>query len=210
MIKEADIDRVAETARSVPPAKGAYFEEDFVMNLLATVIDYQQNTTTVVRALQHFKNEHWEEVRTGADLEEVMARLPDDQEGNTALAQYLWGYNLWTRAKQLRDLTTYFRQIGVTDQGSLQRWAARSDFKRDFQGRVKGLGIAVYHWLVMRLGVDTVKPDVHVRRFAEAAVGRLLSDEDVVEVVTKAAHRLGKQAYELDWAIWELSRGGPA
>jgi hypothetical protein len=60
----------------------------------------------------------------------------------------------------------------------------------------------------MRQGVDTVKPDVHVRRFAEAVVGRSLSDDDVVEVVTRAAHELGLKAYELDWRIWEASRGG--
>lgn len=178
------------------------------MNLFETVLDYQMSTTAVVRALQHYRDQRWDEIRTGDDLEAVMARFAENQEGNTALAQHLWGYNMWTRAQQLRDLSAYFRKIGVTSQESLRRWAKSSKFKRDFQGRVKGLGIAVYHWLVMRQGVDTVKPDVHVRRFAEEAVGRVLSDEDVVEVVTKAAHQLGLRAYELDWAIWEASRGG--
>ena len=60
----------------------------------------------------------------------------------------------------------------------------------------------------MRQGVDTVKPDVHVRRFVEAAVRRPLSDADVVDVVTRAARVLGIKAYELDWPIWEASRGG--
>jgi hypothetical protein len=54
--------------------------------------------------------------------------------------------------------------------------------------------------------VETVKPDVHVRRFAEAAVGRGLSDTEVVEVVTRAAGELAVQAYELDWRVWESSR----
>ena len=62
----------------------------------------------------------------------------------------------------------------------------------------------------MRQGVDTVKPDVHVRRFAEAALGRPLSDADIVEVVTLAARVLGIKAYELDWRIWEGSRGALA
>ena len=115
---------------------------------------------------------------------------------------------MWTRAQQLRQLTSYFRSIGVLDQPSLKKWAENSTFKNDFEGKVKGLGIAVYHWLVMRQGVDSVKPDVHVRRFAEAAVGRPLGDADVVEVVTRAAHQLGKKAFELDWAIWEAARGG--
>lgn len=205
-MRQADVDAVVAAARQVPPAEGTYIEDDFVMNLLATVIDYQQNTTTVVRALQHFKDNRWNEIRSSEDLEGVMAGFTDDKEGNTALAQHLWGYNLWTRAKQLRDLAAYFRSIGVTDQETLRRWAKSSKFERDFQGRVKGLGVAVYHWLVMRQGVDTVKPDVHIRRFTERAVGRPLSDRDVVDVVVEAAHAMGMKAYELDWAIWEFSR----
>ena len=128
--------------------------------------------------------------------------------GNTTLARYLWNYDLWTRAGQLRGLAQYFRGVAVVDQESLRAWAHASDFKRDFQGKVKGLGPAVYQWLIMRQGVDTVKPDVHVRRFAETAVGRKLSDDEVIEVVTRAAGRLTIKAYELDWRIWEAARGG--
>jgi hypothetical protein len=73
---------------------------------------------------------------------------------------------------------------------------------------VKGLGPAVYQWLVMCQGVDTVKPDVHVRRFAESAVGRGLRDWEVVEITTEAAKRLDVKAIELDWRIWEASQGG--
>lgn len=208
MIRQDDVDAVAGAARELQPATGNYIEEDFVMNLLETVLDYQMSTTAVVRALQHYRDHRWEEIRTGEQLEDALAGFPEDKEGNLALAQHLWGYNLWTRAQQLRDLTAYFRRIGVTNQESLRRWAKSSNFKRDFEGRVKGLGIAVYHWLVMRQGVDTVKPDVHVRRFAEQAVGRSLSDTDVIDVVVGAAHQLKKKAYELDWAIWEASRDG--
>ena len=209
MIRSADIDALAKAARDIQAAQGNYIEEDFVMNLQETVLDYQMSTTAVVRALHHYRDNRWDEIRTGDDLEQAMAQFREDREGNVALAQHLWGYDLWTRAQQLRDLTAYFRKIGVTDQASLKRWAKSSDFKRDFEGRVRGLGIAVYNWLVMRQGVDTVKPDVHVRRFAEGAVGRPLNDREVVDVVVAAAHQLGRKAYELDWAIWEASRGGP-
>lgn len=135
-----------------------------------------------------------------------MRRWPDDQPGNTALAEYLWGYRQWTRAHLLRDLVAYFASIGVNDQASLRRWAATAEFTRDFQGRVRGLGPAVFQWLVMRQGVDTVKPDVHVHRFASRVLGRRLSDNDVVAVVVAAAGRLGRPAHRLDWAIWETSR----
>ncbi len=208
MISEADVEKLASAARLLPPNTSTYLEEDFVMNLLETVLDYMLQTEVVVRALQRFRENRWNDARTLDDLERVMARFPEDQPGNTALAQYLWGYNFWTRAQQLRDLVRYFRSIGVVDQEQLKQWALRSTFKTDFEGRVKGLGPAVYQWLVMRQGVDTVKPDVHVRRFAEAAVGRKLNDQDVIELTTRAAAHIGIKAFELDWRIWEAARGG--
>ncbi len=209
MISAHDVERVARAAGDLPPASGVYIEDDFVMNLLETVLDYQMHTTAVVRALESYRANRWDEMRTIDDVEAVLSRFPDDREGNTALAQYLWEYNHWKRVEQLRGLVRYFRSIGVIDQERLRRWAARSNFPRDFEGRVRGLGIAVYQWLVMRQGVNTVKPDVHVHRFAAAAVGRPLTDREVVEVVTQAAQRIGLNAYELDWRIWEAARGGP-
>jgi hypothetical protein len=203
-----DVERVVDAARDLPPAAETYLEEDFVMNLLETVLDYMLQTPVVVNALEYFKANRWDEVRTIDDLEALMSRYTDDQPGNTGLAVYLWGYRLWTRAQQLRGLASYFRGIGVVDRDTLKAWAHTSEFRRDFEGQVKGLGPAVYQWLVMRQGVDTVKPDVHVRKFVEAAVGRALTDGDVIEVVTKAATRLEIKAYELDWRIWEASRGG--
>lgn len=208
MISEEDVEKLAGAARVLPPNTSTYLEEDFVMNLLETVLDYMLQTEVVVKALERFRATRWNEVRTLDDLEQLMARFPEDQGGNTALAQHLWGYNLWTRAQQLRDLVRYFRSIGVVDQRRLKQWARTSTFNQDFEGRVKGLGPAVYQWLVMRQGVDTVKPDVHVRRFTEAAVGRKLSDQDVIELTTRAAASIGIKAFELDWRIWEASRGG--
>jgi hypothetical protein len=208
MINEDDVEKLASAAGVLAPSTSVYLEEDFVMNLLETVLDYMLQTEVVVKALKHFRENRWNEVRKLDDLEQLMGRFPEDQAGNTALAQHLWGYNFWTRAQQLRELARYFRRIGVADQERLKQWALTSTFKNDFEGRVKGLGPAVYQWLVMRQGVDTVKPDVHVRRFAEAAVGRKLNDQDVIELTTRAAARIGVKAFELDWRIWEGSRGG--
>ena len=60
----------------------------------------------------------------------------------------------------------------------------------------------------MRQRVDTVKPDVHVRRFAEAALARPLTDGNVVDVVTRAAERLQIKAYEPHWRIREAAPSG--
>jgi hypothetical protein len=209
MIDERDVDRVARAASALPPATSAsaYVQDDFVLNLIETVVDYQMHTTAVVRALEHFRANRWDEVRTLNDLDALLSRYPDDQDGNTSLAVYLWGYKHWRRASELRGLAHFFRGMGVVDQQTLKTWAHQSEFHRDFEGRVKGLGQTIYQWLLMRLGVDTVKPDVRLHRFVAAAVGRPLSDADVIEVVSRAASALGIKARELDGRIWEAWEG---
>jgi hypothetical protein len=208
MVTEDDIERVAVAARELPPAEGATFEDDFVLNLFVTVLDYMLQTAVVMKALGYYREHRWDAIRGLDDLDAVFRRFPDDQEGNVELALHLWGYRLWTRASQLRGLAHHFRSVGVVDGDTLRRWAETSTFKENFEGKVKGLGPAVYQSLVMRQGVDTVKPDVHVRRFAEAAVGRRLDDWEVVEVTTGAAKLLGLTAVEVDWRIWEASSSG--
>jgi hypothetical protein len=208
MAREGDLKKVVAAARRLPPAESSYLEHDFVMNLQETVLDFQMNTKAVVRALQHYRDHRWDEIRTLDDLEDLLAQYPEDKDGNLALAQHLWRYNLWTRAQQLRNLAVFFRSIGVVDQDSLRAWAQRAEFKRDFQGRVKGLGLAVFQWLVMRQGVETVKPDVHVHCFVKAAIGRAVSDEEAIVLVEQAAAELRLKAYELDWQIWEASQEG--
>jgi len=113
----------------------------------------------VVKALEYFRANRWDEVRTLDDLDTLLSRFPDDQQGNTALAVHLRGYKFWTRAERLRRLARYLRCIGVTERESLKAWAQVSEFHRDFDGRVTGLGPAVFQWLVVRQGVDTGKPE---------------------------------------------------
>jgi hypothetical protein len=169
----------------------------------------------VVKALDYFRAERLQHLDSLENLEEVFSRYPDDKAGNTELAVYLWGYKLWTRAALLRRLAAHFRSIGVTNLEELSTWAAQSNFHSDFEGKVRfkadgrtyGLGFAIYNWLVMRLGVETVKPDVHVHAFVRSALGRKLSDSDAVSAVVATADALGMPIHELDWRIWEAGRG---
>jgi len=86
MISDAEVERLASAARLLPANASSYLEEDFVMNLLETVLDYMLQTEVVVRALQRFREQRWNEVCTLDDLERILARFPDDQAGNNALA----------------------------------------------------------------------------------------------------------------------------
>ena len=71
---------------------------------------------------------------------------------------------------------------------------------------MKHLGLAAYKWLTMRLGVQTVKPDVHLHRFVESTVGHPVADIELIRALETVAHRIGRPAVRLDWAIWEYQR----
>jgi hypothetical protein len=209
MLTEAELRRLEAACQAVPLTKSQYVATDFVMALFDTVLDYQNHVETIRKAGEHFKTTGWDEVRTLADLEQVLERFPDDQDGNTELATYLWGNRHWRRAHELRGLVTYFRERDVTDLPSLQIWAAASK-PEDFLGHIKGLGPAVYRWLVMRSGVETVKPDTHILRFVANAIGRAVTESEAVDSLETVATRIGAQARVLDWSIWEYQRGGGA
>jgi len=160
-----------EACRRVEPAPGdavdSSFGSDYLVQVMDTVLDLQMRYVVAAKSIQFFKEHRQASVRTLEDLSGVLARFPDDEEGNREAARFLWGNNLWTRVVWLRG------------------WSLR-----------------------MRLGVDTVKPDVHVRRFVEVVVGHRVSDAELIRVIEKAARRLGLPARLLDLALWEHQRGG--
>jgi hypothetical protein len=208
VLTERELNDLIARCRAIPISANEYLATDLVPTLLETVIDYQQNTATVNRAMGHFETEHAGEIRTFDGLEACLARFPDDRDGNVALARYLWGYRLWTRAEQLRGLVAYLGSRGITTMDALRGWARTSTFE-DFRGQVRGLGVAVYQAFLMRLGVDTVKPDVHVMRFVRDAIGRNVDAADVIAGLSAAADALGVPASRLDWSIWEYQRTTP-
>jgi len=59
----------------------------------------------------------------------------------------------------------------------------------------------------MRLGIETVKPDVHVKRFLRRVTEREWADENASMVLELAAKEIGRSARKLDWAIWEHEIG---
>lgn len=206
---QIECDLLTEACRKLPPAKGDYRVYDYVENLLLTVIDFQMRTIAVERAMGHFIQQAKREASDISGLKTILKEYPDDKVGNMALARRLWGYNFWTRAEMLRKLVAFFEAQGITDQTGLETWASRAQFATDFQGKVKGLGFAVFKWLTVRLGADTVKPDVHVMRFVNEAIGRPVSEVAAVEILERAAKRAGIPAYKVDWAIWEHQRKLP-
>ena len=90
----------------------------------------------------------------------------------------------------------------------MRSWAERSK-PEDFLGHIKGLGPAIYRWLVMRLGVETIKPDTHILRFVSNSIGRPVSEDEAVTALETIAGRM-EWTRVLDSNIWECSRDRPS
>jgi hypothetical protein len=55
----------------------------------------------------------------------------------------------------------------------------------------------------MLFGANTVKPDIHIRRYVEACVGHSVSEIRALELLERAAEHLQIRAVDLDTTIWE-------
>ena len=153
---------------------------DYMLDVMETALNLHIQEPVVVNALNYFQKHHNQPpvhsyqpqcIHTHADLQRALSGFPDSTEGNKNASQYLWGNYHWTRIALLRQFLDFLTSINVTDQPSLHAWARKADFERDFKGKVKGLGIAVFHWLLLRCGVPTLKPDIWVINFAKRVVG---------------------------------------
>jgi len=206
MITEQEYNLILQKCREIPPAQGMYLIDDYIENLMLTVLDFQMHNVAVEKAINYYRNNQYSAIRTFNDLKQLLSKYADDKEGNTAVAQYLWRNRHWTRVSLLRKLVTYMESNGITTQEALHHWAEESDFEKDFKGKIPGMAYAIYQWLIMRQGIETIKPDTHLIKFLGAIIHHGFTERELVDVLERVAKELGLKAYELDWKIWEYER----
>lgn len=187
-----------------------YRMSNYALNLINTALDFQFNAKAVNKAMCHYQENIG--YSSHRKLKEIVNKFPNTERGNKRLAQHLWSNNMWTRAEFLRVLIHQFEIRGIRGQKSLTRWLRNADFERDIRGQFRtehhSMALALFHWLCLRCGIDTIKPDVHVINFVSDAIGRRASTEESVQSLTKIAKKQGRKAYLLDSAIWHFQRDG--
>lgn len=77
---------------------------------------------------------------------------------------------------------------------------------------VNGFKLAGFQYLRMLFGAETTKPDVHILKYAEQALGRAIQGRPSGEVqavyaIERAGEILGTSVRRLDVAIWEKGSG---
>ena len=185
-----------------------YRVNDYVTNLLNTVLDFQMKVRPLSTAMEYYEENHG--YRTHKKLKSFIETFPNTKKGNLRLANALWNNNHWSRAKFLRMLLTEFENRGIKGQQSLKKWISKADFETHIKGQFKtkehSIGIALFQWLRLRLGVDTVKPDVHIVNFATNAVGRKVSQQEALDSLLEVAEQTNRKASLLDAAIWHYQK----
>ena len=181
---------------------------DYMTDLMLTMLDFHMQGSAVIHGVNHFceQVQRPHGIETHAQLTACLAGFPDTWEGNRQASQFLWNNQHGVRAECLRRLLTFLASVGVTDQPSLHAWARQAEFERDFKGKVKGLGIAVFHWLQIRCGVSTIKPDVWVIKFVQRVLGRRLSEKTLVALFHEIAPLVGESLNVIDATIWHYER----
>ncbi len=186
-----------------------YRIDDYVTNLLNTVLDFQMKERPIASAMKHYEQNHG--YRTHKKLRSFVESFKNTKPGNLALANSLWNNNHWTRAKFLKMLLRKFENRGIKGQESLKKWISEAEFEKDVKGQFRtkehSIGIALFQWLRLRLGVDTVKPDVHIVTFVSNAVGRQVSQTEALDSLLEVAKKTKRKAQLLDAAIWHYQRG---
>jgi hypothetical protein len=185
-----------------------YRIDDYVTNLINTVLDFQMKSPVVNSALKYFEDNH--AIRRHSKLRALLDSFPNTEPGNRQLALSLWNNGHWTRASFLREIVARLEERGIRGQVSLRRWVSRADFDRDVKGRFRtkehSIGYALFKWLQLRVGVDTVKPDVHILNFISNAIGRKATAQEAVIALEQVAKTLHRKAARLDAAIWHFQR----
>lgn len=172
---DEEFERLVAECRRLLPAVGGYTEDDFgpyndyITNVFLTDLTSMHNVA-VDNPIKYYWNHRWHEIRQLTDLRAVLDRLPTHERAPRSRAvppgeQPLGADRVAPRVRRLP-------RAGVADDaGAAQGVGELVRYEPDFRGRVRYLGNAACQWLRMRLGVDTVKPDVHMHNFVKHAVG---------------------------------------
>lgn len=101
---------------------------------------------------------------------------------------------------------------GSDDLDRLQQWARAADphdYTADPFGGINGVGLRTFQYLRMNAGIDTVKPDIQVKRFVESVADAIesphldsSSGRAVLESCEWISDETGYRMIELDQIAW--------
>ncbi len=199
----ADFPEVEEPADPIWTAPPAWKVIDCVLSLNR---NYDRFVWPRVAAF----GESHPELRSVAGLARLLESYPTPR----AFGEAELGTRDGRRMETLRGVVLHLLGVlpqfpGATEEERLEAWA-RDARPGDFLGAgIRGFALAGWQYLRMLFGAQTLKPDVHLQRYVEEAVGHPVTPVQALYLLEDAGRRLGLPLRSLDVRIWERgARGG--
>jgi hypothetical protein len=188
-----------------------------VLILMSTVLSLNRRWYShALRARRCFQEGAYADIdsRTLVGFRELANSRSQQRTDWSALARHLWGMNEWDKARMLTQWVDYlldWRDQNASDTDDLEllrQWSATTS-KKEFVGRIKGLGPRAFEQLMWYVeGRQAIKLDRHVREFFRRAIPRALSDDETIDALKLVAQELEISATELDARIWDQMQAG--
>ena len=118
------------------------------------------------------------------------------------------------RQASIKGIAAALLEVGNSNDSDWKRlttWAKNAEALRythtlDSVGAVKGVGVAAYTYLLMRSGVDTIKPDVRIKeelvKSGLASSTKALDDHSALLLAECMAQELGVTRLWFDQLLW--------
>lgn len=153
----------------------------------------------VVPRIQYFQ-ENYSHIRT---LKSLRSLIHDEE----VKFEKVWLYRHPARLETLKSLVDKFLEIigEDNDLDALKKWAEDATYEDYANFRVKGIGIATFQYLRILLGADTIKPDVHIKRFVEELSGtKKMNDRNIIKIFDEIKKEIPISLRMFDKHIWDL------
>lgn len=182
--------------------------ENAAMALITTVLAMRQRWDETARPRVEAFKANYADVKTLQDLKDLIHSM-DEREfckkvlnlkiGRTPFWRYVLLNNL------VRAFTAYRIHKGFSDDWeTIQHWAKNVNIRNldnDMIGKINDVGLATVQNLRLICGIDTVKPDVHVKEtLNEIGLG------NEIEIVELLSELLGYPSVELDQIFWHWDK----
>ena len=183
-------------------------QEDWTSNhveaIINTVLAMRQRwkETAEPRFVEYQKN--YSHIKTLYDLDNLIGNLSELEFCKNVLGMNITKNDNW-RYKMLcgmvKAFIEYQKENGFdSDKKAMMDWAIKcnlSQLEEDFIGKLNNVGLATVQNLRMCLGIDTIKPDVHIIN-ALKKIG-LGNEVEICELISELT---GYKCIELDQIFW--------
>lgn len=197
---DKDIERIKQELMSIPLVDElTYYKNPCLVILDAVMSRSRVYETTVVPRLNYFKT-NYPEINTLDMLINTINKV-----GSENFASKFLDYQFADIGKVILDTAMLFNinKNNFEDLEGMKYFASTPNFYKEIK-KVNGIGIATARYLAILLGIDTVKPDIHIIRFISQSIDRKVSEEEAVDLLTKAAKEMRESVARIDNSIWQF------